>query len=185
MFKSFRTTRSSLAAAALLLGLSLPGQAAELLIGSYAPYLGATNGLEADFNGGSPVSQSFAALPNSTLDKIVWWGYYNDGNDDSSFEVFLGNSAVPLAGSLTVMPAGNGVMQYTLDVADAPLTATKIAIWNKSDLVEWYWQGTSSGQPPASQAFSLQGSLVPEPGTWALMLGGLALLPALRRRPVH
>nr|WP_316640258.1 PEP-CTERM sorting domain-containing protein [uncultured Roseateles sp.] len=182
MYSKFRQPAAQFIAATLLSSVALSGQAMELVSTSFAPYLAGTNGLESDWNAGPAFEQSFVPVANAVLDKVVWWGYYNFGSSDSSFEVFLGGSAVPLAGSLTTTSAGNGITQYTLDVTDSPLTANKIAIWNKSEDVRWMWQATSNAPSAEPVAFSLQGSLVPEPGTWALMLGGLALLPALRRR---
>lgn len=185
MYAKLCKTTPKFLVAATLSAAALCSHAIELVDGNFTPYLGGTNGIESDWNTGSAYEQAFMPVANAVLDKVVWWGYYNFGSSDSSFEVFLDGSLAPLAGNLTVSSAGNGITQYMLDVPDSPLTATKIAIWNKSEDVRWFWQATSSDPSAEPVAFSLQGSLVPEPGTWALMLGGLALLPALRRRPVH
>ncbi|WP_133701519.1 PEP-CTERM sorting domain-containing protein [Roseateles toxinivorans] len=185
MYATLCKTASKFVVTAVLSGAALCSHAAELVNGDFTPYLGGINGIESDFNTAFAYEQTFTPVANAILDKVVWWGYYNFGSSDSSIEVFLDGSATPLSGILTTSSAGNGITQYVLDVPDSPLTATKIAIWNKSEDVRWFWQATTSDSSAEPVAFSLQGSLVPEPGTWALMLGGLALLPVLRRRPVH
>jgi hypothetical protein len=80
--------------------------------------------------------QSIPSLGNVTLEKIVWWGYRDPANDPfpaevESFEVYLNGSVV--AGNLSLggrQPAQHQppLVKYTLDVADAPLTATEIAL---------------------------------------------------------
>ena len=143
--------------------------------------------------------QSIPSLGNVTLEKIVWWGYRNPAYDPNpypgtveSFEVYLDGSVV--AGNLTLDFGSNlpntsrPLVRYTLDVADAPLTATEIALANMKDDVSWFWQGAgldAAGAPLL--AFSLEGTrnggVVPEPGTLALLgLAGLAARAASRKR---
>ena len=143
--------------------------------------------------------QSIPSLGNVTLEKIVWWGYRNPAYDPNpypgtveSFEVYLDGSVV--AGNLTLDFGSNlpntsrPLVRYTLDVADAPLTATEIALANMNDDVSWFWQGAgldAAGAPLL--AFSLEGTrnggVVPEPGMLALLgLAGLALQAASRKR---
>lgn len=143
--------------------------------------------------------QSIPSLGNVTLEKIVWWGYRNPAYDPNpypgtveSFEVYLDGSVV--AGNLTLDFGSNlpntsrPLVRYTLDVADAPLTATEIALANMNDDVSWFWQGAgldAAGAPLL--AFSLEGTrnggVVPEPGTLALLgLAGLAARAASRKR---
>ena len=143
--------------------------------------------------------QSIPSLGNVTLEKIVWWGYRNPAYDPNpypgtveSFEVYLDGSVV--AGNLTLDFGSNlpntsrPLVRYTLDVADAPLTATEIALANMNDDVSWFWQGAgldAAGAPLL--AFSLEGTrnggVVPEPGTLALLgLAGLAVRAASRKR---
>ena len=143
--------------------------------------------------------QSIPSLGNVTLEKIVWWGYRNPAYDPNpypgtveSFEVYLDGSVV--AGNLTLDFGSNlpntsrPLVRYTLDVADAPLTATEIALANMNDDVSWFWQGSgldAAGAPLL--AFSLEGTrnggVVPEPGTLALLgLAGLAARAASRKR---
>lgn len=143
--------------------------------------------------------QSIPSLGNVTLEKIVWWGYRNPAYDPNpypgtveSFEVYLDGSVV--AGNLSLDFGSNlpntsrPLVRYTLDVADAPLTATEIALANMNDDVSWFWQGAgldAAGAPLL--AFSLEGTrnggVVPEPGTLALLgLAGLAARAASRKR---
>ena len=143
--------------------------------------------------------QSIPSLGNVTLEKIVWWGYRNPAYDPNpypgtveSFEVYLDGSVV--AGNLTLDFGSNlpntsrPLVRYTLDVADAPLTATEIALANMNDDVSWFWQGAgldAAGAPLL--AFSLEGTrnggVVPEPGMLALLgLAGLAVRAASRKR---
>lgn len=143
--------------------------------------------------------QSIPSLGNVTLEKIVWWGYRNPAYDPNpypgtveSFEVYLDGSVV--AGNLTLDFGSNlpntsrPLVRYTLDVADAPLTATEIALANMNDDVSWFWQGAgldAAGAPLL--AFSLEGTrnggVVPEPGTLALLgFAGLAARAASRKR---
>ncbi|WP_442771169.1 PEP-CTERM sorting domain-containing protein [Zoogloea ramigera] len=143
--------------------------------------------------------QSIPSLGNVTLEKIVWWGYRNPAYDPNpypgtveSFEVYLDGSVV--AGNLTLDFGSNlpntsrPLVRYTLDVADAPLTTTEIALANMNDDVSWFWQGAgldAAGAPLL--AFSLEGTrnggVVPEPGTLALLgLAGLAARAASRKR---
>ena len=143
--------------------------------------------------------QSIPSLGNVTLEKIVWWGYRNPAYDPNpypgtveSFEVYLDGSVV--AGNLTLDFGSNlpntsrPLVRYTLDVADALLTATEIALANMNDDVSWFWQGAgldAAGAPLL--AFSLEGTrnggVVPEPGTLALLgLAGLAARAASRKR---
>ena len=143
--------------------------------------------------------QSIPSLGNVTLEKIVWWGYRNPAYDPNpypgtveSFEVYLDGSVV--AGNLTLDFGSNlpntsrPLVRYTLDVADAPLTATEIALANMNDDVSWFWQGAgldAAGAPLL--AFSLEGTrnggVVPEPGMLAMLgLAGLALRAVSRKR---
>lgn len=143
--------------------------------------------------------QSIPSLGNVTLEKIVWWGYRNPAYDPNpypgtveSFEVYLDGSVV--AGNLTLDFGSNlpntsrPLVRYTLDVADAPLTATEIALANMNDDVSWFWQGAgldAAGAPLL--AFSLEGTrnggVVPEPGMLALLgLAGLAVRATSRKR---
>ena len=143
--------------------------------------------------------QSIPSLGNVTLEKIVWWGYRNPAYDPNpypgtveSFEVYLDGSVV--AGNLTLDFGSNlpntsrPLVRYTLDVADAPLTTTEIALANMNDDVSWFWQGAgldAAGAPLL--AFSLEGTrnggVVPEPGMLALLaLAALAARAASRKR---
>ena len=143
--------------------------------------------------------QSIPSLGNVTLEKIVWWGYRNPAYDPNpypgtveSFEVYLNGSVV--AGVLSSSVVGSlpntnrSLLKYTLDVTDAPLTATEIGVTNVNDFVGWFWQGAgvdAAGAPLV--AFSLEGTrnggVVPEPGMLAMLgLAGLALRAASRKR---
>ena len=84
---------------------------------------------------------------------------------------------------------GNGVYTYdayTLDIADAALTASSLSIANDSSDVAWYWQSAeavgNAGAPSADTvAFRLTGHAgampaVPEPrSAWLMALGVLAV----------
>lgn len=154
-------------------------------------------GLSANLSGDPLLVQAIPSLGSVTLDKINWWGYRDPFNDPNpteveSFNVYLGGNIV--SGSLsrdlgTTLPNTQSLLfKYTLDVTDAPLTATELGIENVNDLVSWFWQG--SGADPVATglvAFSLEGTrnggVVPEPGVLALLgLAGLALRIASRKR---
>ena len=189
---------SSIALAACLLASG--GAFAEVLY-EQAPTATATGESANDpaVTGEPLLFQSIPSLGNVTLEKIVWWGYRNPAYDPNpypgtveSFEVYLDGSVV--AGNLTLDFGSNlpntsrPLVRYTLDVADAPLTATEIALANMNDDVSWFWQGAgldAAGAPLL--AFSLEGTrnggVVPEPGTLALLgLAGLAARAASRKR---
>ena len=154
-------------------------------------------GFSANLSGDPLLTQTIPSLGSATLDKINWWGYRDPFNDPypteiESFNVYLGGSIV--SGGLsrdlgTALPNTQRLLfKYTLDVPDAPLTATELGIENVNDLVSWFWQG--SGADPATTglvAFSLEGTrnggVVPEPGMLALLgLAGLAVRAASRKR---
>lgn len=161
-----------------------------------APTVDAT-GFSANLSGDPLLLQAIPSLGNVTLDKINWWGYRDPVNDPfpaevESFEVYLNGSVVAGVLSSSVigsLPSTNrSLLKYTLDVADAPLTATELGVMNVNDFVGWFWQG--SGADPATTglvAFSLEGTrnggVVPEPGMLAMLgLAGLALRAASRKR---
>ena len=178
-------------AVSALLAYSAGVFAASVELAGQPPYAGGLNGVESD-GGTPPYAQSFTAPANSTLDKIVWWGYrLNDqsGGAADNFDVRLGG--VMKTGALTV--ALDGLLQkYTLDIADEALTANLLSIQNDVPDFEWYWQGTGSAsfddRLPFPVAFSLIGTLggpgtVPEPDTLALFgVAGLGWMAMRRRR---
>jgi len=184
---------SSIALTACLLASG--GAFADVLY-EQAPTADAT-GFSANLSGDPLLTQTIPSLGSATLDKINWWGYRDPVNDPfpaevESFEVYLNGSVV--AGVLSSSVVGSlpntnrSLLKYTLDVADAPLTATEIGVMNVNDFVGWFWQG--SGADPATTglvAFSLEGTrnggVVPEPGMLAMLgLAGLALRAASRKR---
>lgn len=158
---------------------------------------GDATGLSANLSGDPLSTQIIPSLGSATLDKINWWGYRDPFNDPfptevESFEVYLNGSVV--AGVLSSSVVGSlpntnrSLLKYTLDVTDAPLTATEIGVTNVNDFVGWFWQGAgvdAAGAPLV--AFSLEGTrnggVVPEPGMLAMLgLAGLALRAASRKR---
>lgn len=184
---------SSLALTACLLASG--GAFAEVLY-EQAPTTDAT-GQSANLSGDPLLVQAIPSLGSVTLDKINWWGYRDPVNDPfpaevENFEVYLNGSVVAgLLSSSTVGSLPNtsrSLVKYTLDVADAPLTATEIGVMNVNDFVSWFWQGAGTDAAGAPLvAFSLEGTrnggVVPEPGVLALLgLAGLAVRAASRKR---
>ena len=184
---------SSIALTACLLA---SGAASADVLYEQAPTAGAT-GLSANLSGDPLLLQTIPSLGSATLDKINWWGYRDPVNDPyptavESFEVYLNGSVV--AGVLSSSVVGSlpntnrSLLKYTLDVADAPLTATDIGLTNVNDFVGWFWQGAGTDATGAPLvAFSLEGTrnggVVPEPGMLAMLgLAGLALRAASRKR---
>lgn len=184
---------SSIALTACLLA---SGAAFADVLYEQAPTVDAT-GLSANLSGDPLLTQTIPSLGSVTLDKINWWGYRDPVNDPfpaevESFEVYLNGSVV--AGVLSSSVVGSlpntsrSLLKYTLDVTDAPLTATEIGVTNVNDFVGWFWQGAgvdAAGAPLV--AFSLEGTrnggVVPEPGMLAMLgLAGLALRAASRKR---
>ena len=184
---------SSIALTACLLA---SGAAFADVLYEQAPTADAT-GFSANISGDPLLLQSIPSLGSVTLDKINWWGYRDPVNDPfpaevESFEVYLNGSVV--AGVLSSSVVGSlpntnrSLLKYTLDVTDAPLTATDIGVTNVNDFVGWFWQGAgvdAAGAPLV--AFSLEGTrnggVVPEPGMLAMLgLAGLALRAASRKR---
>lgn len=174
-------------AVSALLAYAVGAFAAPVELAGQAPFTGALNGVQSD-GGTTPYTQSFTAPANSTLNRIVWWGYrLNDqsGGAADNFDVQL--DGVAKAGTLSV--ASEGLLQkYTLEIADEALSASVLSILNDGAF-EWYWQGATAAlfDPSATfpVAFSLVGTLapagtVPEPGMPALI--GLATLAGLAPR---
>jgi hypothetical protein len=190
-----RIPLKSIAAAALCAWAGASG--ASVLVG-FSPYTGGLNGAAADPSN-TAYTQAFSAPSGATLDKIVWWGYRGftspGGPYADDFTVNLG--AVTQTGALTAdleaVISGVDLIRYTLDVADAALTATALTIVSNGPDFEWNWQstdGSALGNPDYRVAFRLEGTLptggtTPEPGSLALVaLAGLALLAVQRRRAV-
>ncbi len=153
----------------------------------------AANSQQSDDNGTPIWTQSWPALSNATLDKIVWWGQLGANSlpgATETMEVFLGG--VKLTGTLTTSPyvfsPGSTITMYTLDIPDVALTATELGIWNTNLDAEWFWFGAAGENAPgvAATAFRLEGKTdngtVPEPGALALLgLAGAGLFAARRR----
>jgi hypothetical protein len=171
---------------AVLMASSLSAMATTVELAGQSPYTLDFNGVQADGGTGS-YTQSFSASVNSTLEKIVWWGYR--GEDESNggadgFEILL--DGVSQLGTISAEDDGS-LIKYTLDVPDEVLTASFLSIQNVGDF-EWYWQGSTDAVYSDGQqfpvAFSLLGSVaspIPEPETYALMLLGLAVIGLQRR----
>ena len=169
---------------AMMLALTGPANAADLV--AQPPQTADLNGLQADNSTGS-FAQGFSAPAMSVLDSITWWGFHGSnsaGPGLDAFAVYL--DGVLQFGTLTAAPVVlddlSELTRYTLDVADAPLTAMSLEIVNDSPDVEWFWQYSAiSGPNTDSLAFTLTGSLVPEPSTYLLLLSGLAVVAGAGR----
>jgi len=156
------------------------------------PYQGESFGQQSDANSAT-YTQAFVAPANSILESIRWWGFHGLNSIGPSFDNFVvALDGVVQSGSLTVTSSSPYFNEYTLDIADAPLSASSLSILNNSSNVEWYWQSASAlgnaAAPDASAVtFRLIGhtvSVVPEPTMFLLMLCGIATLALGRsRRP--
>ena len=180
------TIKTSIFAAACSL-LSVSSQADVLF--ERSPGVSALDGIQSDA-ATTAYQQGFPALTGATLDKIVWWGFHGSdsgGSTFDSFEVFLGSAQ--LTGTVTSSQDFGGLVglnEYVLDIADTPLTADTIDIWNNSLDVEWYWQTVSPGSDLT--AFRLEGTRgsqqIPEPGLLSLLGIAALALPLTRRRKI-
>lgn len=180
-------TKSFLGALACA-GLIGSVQATELV--GLAPFTGAAFGQQSDASG-PPVVQSFVAPAGAVLQAIRWWGFHGPnslGPSSDNFVVLL--DGVSQVGSLSVSTTAN-FDEYTLDIADALLTATTLSIFNDSSDVEWFWQSSSAiGNPNAPDAtnvaYSLIGTFeannVAEPAIPGLVIAAFMALTMLRRR---
>lgn len=171
---------------ALALTLAVTGttQAAELV--AQPPQTASLNGLQADNSTGA-FAQTFSAPALSVVESISWWGFHGSNSAGPAFDDFAVYFDGSLqAGTLSSAPVDLGdlsvLTRYTLDVTDAPLTATTLEIVNNSLDVEWFWQYSSfNGSNTEDLAFVLTGSLVPEPSTYLLFLVGIAAVAAASR----
>jgi len=182
---------------ALLLTAGLAGHALADTLAGNAPYAVQSFGQQADAGSGSYV-QTFATPTDTVLEAIQWWGFHGVSSGGAGYDSFVVTlDGVVQSGTLTSMAvtATDGSYLYdlyTLDLADAQLTASTLGIVNGSSDVEWYWQSAAAignpGQASATDvAFGLLGhaAAVPEPGTFTLLLLGLAGLAGLRARLIR
>lgn len=178
-----------------LIGLALSsalasGALADELVG-LAPFSGSSFGQQSDGNS-APYTQGFTAPANSILEAIRWWGFHTLDSGGSIYDNFVVSLDGAVQSGVLSIVSGTDFDEYTLDIADAALTASSLTIVNDSFDVEWFWQSTSAVGNPASPdatavAFSLIGSRsagqsVPEPTSLLLMLAAMAALAVGRSR---
>jgi len=135
----------------VLISAALVSQASASILAGNLPDNFNLAGQGADQNVSS-YSQTFNAPSGATLQEIHWYGYHGPislGSDYDNFIVTLDN--VVQSGKLTVLPfatlSNTNVYEYILDVPDALLTATTLAILNDNSDVEWYWQNAIDALP--------------------------------------
>lgn len=148
-------------------------------------------GIQADSSSGAPYTETLS-LAATTIDQLIWWGYYLDGGpaDDLFVAQFDGGS---LSGSVSSFAAGqvDGIDLYRYELAlTTPYVfagggGLQIDLINDSLDVEWYWQGADAavGSAAAPRALRLAHNDVPEPGLPALLAAcGMSLLLLARYR---
>lgn len=130
----------------------------------------AAGALPGDTFEGSGVAQSFTGVAGSTI-SFSWelrTENYNAGFADRAFVVIDGSTVLPLATvSASIL---TGSFSHTFESAGAHSLA--IVVMDVNDYI-----GVST-----LGVYQVAVSVVPEPATWALMLGGVAAMGSLVRR---
>jgi hypothetical protein len=167
----------------LLATFACASQAADLF--SQGPVPG-IDGIQADESVGT-YSQSFTVAPGVVLESIEWYGYHfppafgGDGPDADAFVVRINGVDVSggvLAKAVVIDGPDTDLFKYTLDVVDGPISSGTLELGN-GPATQWAWQYSDPRRE--TTAFTLHGSLIPEPGTYALMLAGLLTVAGIAR----
>lgn len=147
--------------------------------------------------GTSPWSETLSITGPVAISKISWWGYYLEDTKDAEggdyqFSVKLGDSGI-LPGTVSrsfdsiISDAQDpqftqDLYRYELNVTDVSFMggATTLEVFNNSEDVVWLWQGANG-----DRAFHLEGSIIPEPEIYVMLLAGLGVMGVAARRRRH
>lgn len=157
---------------------------------------------------GGAVSSTFIHLWNVLGANEPGYGISTNANHDGMASIWLGPAPMILHWRLdwNIVTTGNAIGSVNVFFAGAlnqPISGTGSAsgswvyggspsgVWSRPDIQLRTWLGDNAGDPRAGRqdtwvavSFSTQPitSPVPEPATWALMLGGVAAVLARRRQ---
>jgi hypothetical protein len=182
----------------LTITLGLCSAALAGTVAGQSPYALESYGQQADA-GTPPWVEALVAPANTVVEAIRWFGFHTIDSGGEAFDQFVVRlGGVAQTGALTHMARtdASGVYlfdEYTLDIADALLTATSLSVVNDSSDVAWFWQSAAAvGNPGAPStdrvAFELIGHSVaptpgvPEPATLPLLALALAALAGVHAR---